>query len=896
MKWAGGMGKKMVKSRKPVRKMIRKTLRKSSLRRHAGSFLVNITKTEKDNRMLLLGMIGDETAAMKSAKRPTSNQLKKILYTMNSSVSIGSVIGDLAQYDQLVNDEELVRSQLFKIMILQLIDLMIKESKKEGNDPQINMIETLINRMTINTSNGFRLPIDHQTIDHGSLIRLINLQRKQSGGMGPLAQVAATAPFAATQPFQAAPSQVIFPEYPSTRTFGNMYPQMTYPTGTKPVEYNIQRPSSQVAVETSKTPFDFYGDNVAITPIARVSSNQMLNAAHPEAKAVQLLKGIASVSTPPTTLTPTQKTLLTWVDKFYQSTGLSLPYHPFKPVDPIVTDIMKNKFGFIRQHLEKLKRKLAIHAPERFEVLQYNSFVNILHHIRIGHTKLVNEMPKNILHGRKKVIDPSEIKRSIIDLANYNSQYDKIYVYVERKPPSTIQRLGLFGESINYVIEKIYILYTKTTGNDMSDYYIPCDPTQFDSDFIPFAFRFMWSSEQVLNIQDIMKSVDGYLTLEPSFSGFWNPNTPTSSILAKLQGSDQITKNIISDVGKFTQLAIQLTHLRYSDYLVSTLDHVVQDPSKAIELREQSNALQAAIAKHAADVQIWSGDTSDELVTLAANMAVTAGKLDMTLKEDRAVTEFFQNMTHKFGGALRDSIDGVAEAAEFFGGAVRGVTKSANQMIRNFLRTETLTMFMFLYLQYFNSMGLMLSFGTVGIAPLIPAGIMTTAIVAGEQAVKEMSFQYVQPGWSTSIVMLFLIYTVYDKSKAVSAVGSIKELVQMCRGAAVGQPIRPKRTFGEKVTASPLAQAPILAPVPNVAVKPVATPRKSRFSKEPAISQAAIEATRRAALLQNAARRGALQGYSTTQTSTNAARRISKEGGKRSTKRSTTRKLKRTSH
>ena len=902
MKWSTlkGAGKNAERQRRQKAAKAQKTARKSSVHKasarksmrklshkktHAGSFMTNITGTEQDHRRLLLSMIADETAAMKSANRPTSDQLTKIIHSMNPSIMIGSILPNPEQYDQEVQDEQTVRSQLFKIMLLQIMELMIKESKKEMIDPQIQLIESRINQVSVRTANGFRLPIDHRSIDHGSLLRIINRQRRQSGGMGPLAQ-AATAPMAAAMPmFQPGQTQPIFSERVQlARPLGEVYPQMaSYATGTKTANYVIP---SNIKISPQSTPYDFYEEEQATqaAPIARVSSDRMLNAAHPEVKAVQLLKGISEISKPSSTLSATQKTLLTWVDQFYQATGLSLPYHPFKPIDPIVTDIMKNKFGFIRQHLENLKRKLAIHSPERFEVLQYNSFVNILHHIRVGHTKLVNEMPRDKLHGRKKLIDPNEIKKAIIDLANYNSQYDKIYVYVERKSPTTVQRLGapLFGESINYVIDKIYVLYTKTSGNDMVDYYIPCDPSQFDNDFIPFAFRFMWSSEQVLNIHDVMKSVEGYLTLEPTFSGFWNPNIPTASILAKLQGTDQITKDIIADVGKFTQLAIQLTHLRYSDYLVSTLDHVVQDPSKALELREQSNALQDAIAKHAADIQVWSGNTADELVTLAANMAVTAGKLDLTLKEDRAVTEFFHNMTHKFGGALKDTIDGVAEAAEFFGGTVRGITKSANEMVRNFLRTETLTMFMFLYLQYFNSMGLMLSFGTAGVAPLFPAGIVTTAVVAAEQAVKEMTFQYVQPGWSTSILLLFLIYTMYDKSKTASAVATMKELIQMCRGTAVGQPLRPKRRFGPM--ASPVKSA---SPTKNASTNQVAsfvksisvqTPRKSRFSAAPVItSQAALEATRRAALLKNAENRGALKGYST-------------QGGRRRS----TRKIKRT--
>ena len=388
--------------------------------------------------------------------------------------------------------------------------------------------------------------------------------------------------------------------------------------------------------------------------------------------------------------------LLALTDGIFKWTGMNL-YSPFTSFEPLVSSTTKQKFAFIRDQMELLKKKLAIHAPERHAGLQYNSIVNVLQAIRIGQTKLVNDIPDSFKKLYTEVNEPGAIADLMTYLADYDKRLTDIYTYVQRKKPTSTEAVkAFFGVESNYVIERIVIFFRvpeRPSGQDLLC--VSFTPIQFDRNLRAFAARFIMPN--IYSVADVIHSLDGVLQLDASYIGFWHPSTPTASIIANLQSTNAITKQIIADMGSFSKIANDLTTLTLKDLTISGLSKVVNDPSKAIKVRLKSYQLQDSISTLARSHLEWDLNSLDQIANLAASMAATSGQLDQTIKDEKAMMEFISNTTAKFGNALKQSIDAVADTANFFGGSLKRLAGSANELSKNLIRSEII----FLYISFF---------------------------------------------------------------------------------------------------------------------------------------------------------------------------------------------------
>ena len=777
--------------RETARRMGKKTLTSTRKQSSAFSSITDVSASEQTVRTLLSESMVGLVRHMKSGlHRPTSGQIHDIVHGFQSNMKIPVD----RRFDQDAKDDNIVHDRMVKIMLLNLIQSILSQEKKEKKEnkevsPQLmeHIYKELRSSTTV-TKSGKRIPSD--SIDPAVWERYVTRRMAQRGGMVPSMPAATTSFFSGTQ---TAPIEHLSTQQPVNSSY-------------QEYESNNDEVKNETVVST---PY------VIPTNMQRVASSTMPNnlsrIVSYENQASKMIqnKKVALGNRP---IKSAQRTYLSLSDGIYQWTGVSL-YNPFSTFEPLVSKSMKQKFGFIRQQMDHLKTKLAIHSSDRFGVLQYNSIVNILQSIRIGSTKLVDELPDSKVRYRIHVQAPGDVHHVMTALANYDRRFEDIYLYVQRKTPSTTQKIqSFFGVESNYVIEKIMVLFTDTTKEaGKNQYYLSFDPIQLDRDFKPWAARFMMPNAG--NIEQVMEAIDGVLKLEVSFIGFWHPSTSTATIIASLKGTNEITNKIISDMGKFSELAFQLTQMRMRDFLIGGLHRVVQDPSKAVEVRLQSYQLQDAISTLAASKQEWDVTTVEQLVDLATNMAVTSGQLDQTLKDDQAVIDFFKNTTAKFGNALKQSIDSVADVAEFFGGSINRFTKAANQISKSILREEIIFMYLTFFI-YYLTMGSctmkLLAWAAPLLNPIAP-------VIAMEQVAE--STLGIQPNKGLTLLMLYLFYRIWDKEKVAPITNTVMEFFTMCRFKSRDVPI------------SAAEYREMTAPVEVPVVAPMVAPRTPRSSR-----------------------------------------------------------------
>jgi hypothetical protein len=749
----GGKGKDAERARMAAK--ARATARKKA-QKAAFNTITDVSHSEQMTRDLLADSMVGLVRHMKSAlHRPNSGQMREIFNQLGSNVDLN--ISD--DFDQEVEDDNIVHDQMMKIMLVTTLKNMINV-ENDANDIHPLIMESLS-----------RLPSDHSTFDPEVMSRYLKRrlgdryqEKRSSGGMlkrGILPAVVGTV----------LASGVVTPSDSIQSIQVNPYPSGTA-TYSNPIQSNPFIHNN----ENNNLPAAFSGTNLT----TRQNTQNRTTITGFNAHAANILQSQQiTVGTHP--ITPLQKRYLALGDGMYQWTGLDI-YSPFRDFEPLVSNTMKQKFGFIRQQMELLKTKLASHSPERYGSLQYNSVINILQMIRIGDTKLVNEVPLSKFTGRIKVERPADIKDCMTRIANYDRQIEDISIYVQRKQSTTAEQVkSFFGSESNYMIEKIIIMFKINNLNASNSYYMAFNPIQIDSDFKPFAARFVMPN--VGNIQQVIEAIDNVLKLEASYIGFWHPSTPTAAIIANLKATNSITKDIIADMGKFSELAFSLTELRMRDFLINGLSQVVHDPSTSLEMRLRSYQLQDSISTLASSKQEWDVQTVDQLVDLATRIAVSGGKLDQTLKDDQAIVQFIKDTTSKFGGALKDSIDAVAGTAEFFGGSLKRLTKSANELSIAIIRTEIMFMYITFFI-YYLTMGTctmkLLSWAAPLLNPVAPVIVMERVL---EQVTN------IQPSSKTAILMLYLFYQIWDKEKVAPITGTIMELFQMFRCSKVGIPI-----------------------------------------------------------------------------------------------------------
>jgi hypothetical protein len=216
--------------------------------------------------------------------------------------------------------------------------------------------------------------------------------------------------------------------------------------------------------------------------------------------------------------------------------------------------------------------------------------------------------------------------------------------------------------------------------------------------------------------------------------------------------------------------------------LIAGLHKDANNPSKELELRTKSYQLQQHIHAMASEGLEWDGASVDKLAKLAADMAVTSGKLDQTLADDKMVLEFFKNATATAFHGITQAIEAVSETANLMGSVLLGTTRAINGVQKSLLRTEMLGLYLG-YMIYYLIMGNWAEkLGFWGMPLVKPVG----PIIAMEWMAK--SAVGVEPSMTTPFIMMFLFYLVWDRQKVDPLTNSISSLFGMCRRSA---PIAP---------------------------------------------------------------------------------------------------------
>jgi hypothetical protein len=859
-----GGGKNAERRRRIMAEKARATQRKHKNRIFDG-YETSVSGSEKDTRALLLTSISKMAADFKGAcMRPDYATFFKAVKTLNPNMPMSEptlnyqksfkiasqppmintsflsqymngvdAIAALQSIDQDAfnedaKNENLSKNHFMRIILLTSIHNFMKNDK--SGHPLILQIQSWLDQNSTDNGKGLRIPkSDNEEEIHQAILKYLDRREReervsrQRGGMNPVPN---TPSFTPSGPSASFGTTYAIPAYrPQNQFIHSSIPSAsaTAESAFADLKANISRANASSANAPNAT------KKVVLNPQQQSTLQQAMD--HFGIK--QEVEG--------SKLSTLQSKMIELSDKIRAHTGVSIYASPFSKPEPLVTKEAQQKYAFIRGPLEELKNKLASESPDRFGVLQYNSIMNILTAIRIGNTHTVRgDVATN---GRTKINDPQQISRAMIDLANYDPRYTNVSFYVQRDVPTTSEKiLSYFKGETNFVVKKIYIMYTfnetavasnkkssrevqvyhENDNNDNNNqsqvgpnrYVLEFNPLQF-REFEPFAARYVMPS--VGNIEQVISAIKNIVELDVSFIGFYRPDTSIAAILANLQTTDPIIKRIIANVAEFSKIAIELTKLKTTDMLIMGLNKDANNPSKELELRTKSYQLQQHIHAMASEGLEWDGASVDKLAKLAADMAVTSGKLDKTLADDKMIAEFLKNTTAVAFNGIKQAMEAVSETSDLMGSMMVGSVRAINGVQKALLREEMLGLYAYFMIYYFSKK----YFFTFWTMPLMkPVG----PIIGMEWMAK--SALGVEPSKMTPFIMMFLFYLVWDRQPLDPLTNSMSSLVGMCRR-------RPRNAPNAARAAPNAARAPQLAP--NAAAQPEAPryPRSHRRRERP---------------------------------------------------------------
>ena len=856
------------------------------------SYKSNVSESEMEARQLFLGSLSKMVADFKGASmRPDYASFFKAVKTLNPAMPMSeptlnyqksfkiasqpSVINssflsqhmngfdaitalqsiDQDAFNEDAKNENLAKNHFIKTMILTSLGNILKGNQSQNS--VVSQLQSWLDQNSTDNGKGLLIPkSDNEEEVHQAILKYLDrLEReervsRQRGGMNPV-----PGPYSIPV---INPQVYLHSSIPSASATASNTAESAFAD----LEANISRANATAASATASSAF---ADLNANTRSANVNKKVVLNARQQSTLQQAMDHFGIKQEIEGSQLSTLQSKLIELSDKIRTHTGVSIFASPFSKPDPLVSKEAQQKYAFIRGPLEELKNKLASEDPGRFGVLQYNSIMNILQAIRIGNTHTVRGNVAT--NGRTKINDPQQISRAMIDLANYDPRYTNVSFYVQRDVPTTTEKiLSFFKGETNFVVKKIYIMYTFNEAavasnnrivrnvqvyheNDNNDndnnqsqvgpnsYVLEFNPLQF-REFEPFAARYVMPS--VGNIEQFIVAIKNIVELDASFIGFYRPDTSIAAIIANLEGADDITKRIISNVAEFSKIAIELTKLRTADLLIAGLNKDANNPSKELELRTKSYQLQQHIHTMVSDELKWDSATVDKLVKLTVDMAVTSGKLDKTLEDDKALTNFIKNTTAIAFNGLKQAIEAVSETANLMGSVLLGTTRAINGLQKALLREEMLGLYLGYMIYYIIKGNWAECLGFWGMPLINPIG---PVIVMEQIAQRTLG---VNPSVGTMAVMMYLFYLVWDRQKVDPLTNSVLSLFGMCRRSAPIAPNGVQQQAQNVPPAAPVVPRRRLWNVgpPNAPVQPAAPaqPRESRWGPRTPRSQAEARA------------------------------------------------------
>lgn len=859
-----GGGKNAERRRRIMAEKARATQRKHKNRIFDG-YETSVSGSEKDTRALLLTSISKMAADFKGAcMRPDYATFFKAVKTLNPNMPMSEptlnyqksfkiasqppmintsflsqymngvdAIAALQSIDQDAfnedaKNENLSKNHFMRIILLTSIHNFMKNDK--SGHPLILQIQSWLDQNSTDNGKGLRIPkSDNEEEIHQAILKYLDRREReervsrQRGGMNPVPN---TPSFTPSGPSASFGTTYAIPAYrPQNQFIHSSIPSAsaTAESAFADLKANISRANANNATK-----------KVVLNPQQQSTLQQAMD--HFGIK--QEVEG--------SKLSTLQSKMIELSDKIRAHTGVSIYASPFSKPEPLVTKEAQQKYAFIRGPLEELKNKLASESPERFGVLQYNSIMNILQAIRIGNTHTVRgDVATN---GRTKMNDPQQISRAMIDLANYDPRYTNVSFYVQRDVPTTTETiLSYFKGETNFVVKKIYIMYTfnetavasnkkssrevqvyhENDNNDNNNqsqvgpnrYVLEFNPLQF-REFEPFAARYVMPS--VGNIEQVISAIKNIVELDVSFIGFYRPDTSIAAILANLQTTDPIIKRIIANVAEFSKIAIELTKLKTTDMLIMGLNKDANNPSKELELRTKSYQLQQHIHAIASEGLEWDGASVDKLAKLAADMAVTSGKLDKTLADDKMIAEFLKNTTAVAFNGIKQAVEAVSETSDLMGSMMLGSVRAVNGVQKALLREEMLLLYIGYMLYYVTGRGTLAEGICFLATPLMkPVGPIVGMEWMAKKAVG------VEPNAATMAIMWYLFYLVWDHTHVQNMTNSISSLFGMCRRRPRNVPnaarAAPNAARANASNAAPAAQL-VVQPASNAAPAAPAAP------------------------------------------------------------------------
>ena len=607
------------------------------------------SQTRENTDQSFMEMIRDEFKSMIDADVPTSGQIKEAFTAINPKFKISDdIFGDKEKYDEFANDETYVNRTLVRLVLNTIHKVDIENAKdaiRRANkkDPLISNYKKHIAEMdrlylegTKRIAPNVRIPTNINPVElYETFIRMYPAPPIAGGGQG---------------------SSVQAIHVPSSVTPIN-------PSGfnTSGIIHNIPlvRPSNTV---TSTVDLGVNPNNTTL----RLQNSEIYKP-RPISDPFNASEFLQQHQYPGSLVPVQGKTDI----KHEQMIGKS----------------EEAKFNFVRNELERLKKRLEVFSSERFQVLQYHSIHTMLEGTRIGVLHTVDKSPADEIRTHSRT-PPTRIKSDMIELANYNEEYTGIKIYIQRSKPTRVEEaisLFTFTDSIKYIIDKVYVFYTHKN----QQYYIEVTPANLDKDFMPIAFRFLFNVDQYPNIGGVISSLKNYVTVVPSFVGFWREDGRTD--ISRFQ-ANSLTKQIILSIRDYSQLAFQMARLKYWDYQVSHLTGIINDESREVAIRTQANGIAKRVKDMSKELDVWSVDKMGELVDMATDLAILAGRLDSTIKNEEATTlKFVKEQAAKYGEALQNTLNSVSDVAALTGELAKGITQTARTWNRMFINEYTLT-------------------------------------------------------------------------------------------------------------------------------------------------------------------------------------------------------------
>jgi len=418
--------------------------------------------------------------------------------------------------------------------------------------------------------------------------------------------------------------------------------------------------------------------------------------------------------------------------------GVTPYWNPYGVAKPFITPELSSLYSEINSEYERTIKTLTRYSGglERIPVIEYNSLHNIFTKIRVGTFKVDQTLPN--MSECTPVTKTLEINRAIIDIANYDSNYNNINITIV---PKVLEATWWRGpvKKMN-TVDKILISYKKNT--EPTKRIIQVNPIDIDAILTPFAYRMLFDENIVPDVAVLTREIDARLRLKPSRSGFWSQNTNTSRYVAGLTGANDTTRLVVSSLGQYSELQFRVAELSYADSLVNIANSVMEDPSNPVEERRGMHQQVVILQQRMNELNDGTGDIVKKAAGLLTEFQEGVTRLTNEAKDEAFWEEYRKKTTAALTKSLTDVVDGTVAITNTITGAYVGLAEAAKEIIKYTIRAEVVMMLVALFGVDIISKGsgfVGILTGEAVVQPLFSAVASVTAATAVEKGLETVS-------------------------------------------------------------------------------------------------------------------------------------------------------------